>query len=97
MKKTNSKLFKYQPRAAKEIPIPAGSVENYVPESNSTMPTGPITVIELKYTFFSIKTNKCPVHDEINFNVVRSCFGELCEPLQYLFDLSFERVYFRTI
>ena len=54
------------------------------------MPTGPIIVNELKDAFCSIKTNKCLGHDEINFNVTRSCFDELCEPLQYLFNLSFE-------
>ena len=55
------------------------------------MPTGPIIVNELKDAFFSIKTNECPGHDEINFNVTRSYFGELCEPFQYLFNLSFEK------
>ena len=55
------------------------------------MLTGPIIVTELKEAFFSIKTNKCPGHDEVNFNVTRSCFGELCEPLQYLINLSFEK------
>ena len=49
------------------------------------MPTRPIIVNELKYNFFSIKTNKCPGYDEINFNVITSCFGKLSEPLQYLF------------
>ena len=79
------------PELAKEIPGPAKSFESYVLESNSTMPTGPISVNELKNTFFSIKTNRCPRPDEINFNVVRSCFGELCEPLQNLLYLSFKR------
>ena len=60
------------------------------------MPTGPIIVNELKDAFFSIKTNKCPGHDEINFNVTRSCFGELCEPLQYLFNLSFKTCIFQN-
>ena len=58
------------------------------------MPTGTIIINELKDAFFSIMTNKCLGHDEINFNVTRSCFGELCEPLQYLFDLSFEKSIF---
>ena len=31
------------------------------------------------------------MQDEINFNVIRSCFGKLCEPLQYLLTLSFEK------
>ena len=55
------------------------------------MPTGIIIVNELKDAFFSIKTNKCPGHVEINFNVTRSCFGELYVPSQYLLNLSFEK------
>ena len=31
------------------------------------------------------------MQDEINFNVIRSCFGKLCEPLQYLLTLPFEK------
>ena len=38
--------------------------------------------------FFSLKTNKSPGVDEINFNVIKHCFGELCGPLKYLFDSS---------
>ena len=82
------------PELAKENPRPARSFESCVPNSNSNMPTGPISANELKNAFFSIKTNKCLGHDEINFNVVRSCFGELCERLQYLFNLSFEKSIF---
>ena len=55
------------------------------------MPTRPIIVNELKYNFFSINTNKCPGYDEINFNVITSCFGKLSEPLQYLFTLLFKK------
>ena len=58
------------------------------------MATAWIIVNELKDTFFSAKTNKCPGHDEINFNEIRSCFGELCEPLQYLFNLAFGKSIF---
>ena len=77
---------------AKEIPRPAKSFESYVPTSNTTMPAGPISVNESKNAFFSIKTIKCLGQDEINFNVKKSCFGEFCEPLQYLFNLSFEKI-----
>ena len=60
------------------------------------MPTGPINVNELKDAFFSIKTIKCPGLDKINFNKIRSYFGKLCEPFQYLYNLSFKkRVYFQ--
>ena len=82
------------PRTLKEIPRPARVFENYVPKSKSTMPTGPIIVNELKDVFFSIKTSKCPGHYEINFNVTESSFSELCEILQYLFNLSFEKSIF---
>ena len=36
--------------------------------------------------FFSLNTNKSSGADEINFNVIKHCFGELCRPLKYLFD-----------
>ena len=74
------------PELAKEIPGPAKSFKSYVLESNSTMRTGPISVNELKNTFFSIKTNRCPRPDEINFNVVISvppCFSRIPECVMY--------------
>ena len=40
--------------------------------------------------FFSLKTNKNPGADEINFNVVKHCFGRPCGPLKYLFDSSLQ-------
>ena len=38
--------------------------------------------------FSHLKQKKRPAHDGINFNVIKKCFGELCEPLKYLFNLS---------
>ena len=38
----------------------------------------------------SMKTNKSPGADEINFNVIKYCSGELCHPLKYLLDLSLQ-------
>ena len=38
--------------------------------------------------FFS--ENKSPAADEINFNVIKHCFGELCGPLKHLSDLSLQ-------
>ena len=60
---------------AKQIPQPIRSYEGYIPKSNTIIPTGLISVNELKNPFFSITTNKYPGHDEINLNVIRSCFG----------------------
>ena len=39
------------PDLAKEIPRPVKSFERYVLKSNTTMPTGPISVNELKNAF----------------------------------------------
>ena len=68
---------------------PARSFKNYVPKFNTAMPTGPIRVDELKNTLFSRKTNKCS-----NFSVTRSYCIHFCEPLQYLFNLSFKNIIF---
>ena len=38
--------------------------------------------------FSHLKQKKRPTHHGINFNVIKKCFGELCEPLKYLFNLS---------
>ena len=39
---------------------------------------------------FSLKINKIPGTDKINFNVIKHYFGELWGPLNYLFDLSLQ-------
>ena len=49
-----------------------------------------LSLNELKEAFFSLKTNKRPGYDDINFNAVKKCFGEIHEPLKYLFNLSLE-------
>ena len=55
------------------------------------MPTGPIRVNKLKNVFFSIKASKGSGHDKSNLYVIRTCFNKLCEPLQYLCNVSFEK------
>ena len=49
---------------------------------------------ELKHALFSLKTKKSPGYDDISFNVLKKCFGSLCEPLKYLFNLSTEKEIF---
>ena len=49
-----------------------------------------LSINELKETFFSLKTNKSPGYDDIDFNVAKKCLGEINEPLQNLFNLSLE-------
>ena len=49
-----------------------------------------LSINELKEALFSLKTNKSPRYDDINFNVAKKCFGEINEPLKHLFNLSLE-------
>ena len=35
-----------------------------------------------------MKTNKSTGYDDISYNVVKNCFGELCDPLLHIFNLS---------
>ena len=50
------------------------------------MESQPLSINELKNTFFSLNINKSPRHDGVSFNVIKKCFGDLCEPLKYLFN-----------
>ena len=54
------------------------------------MENKPLSINELKDAFFSLRINKSAGHDDISYNVVSKCFGELCTPLKDIFDLSFE-------
>ena len=47
-----------------------------------------LSINKLKEAFFSLKTNENPGYDNINVNVFKKCFGEINEPLKYLFNLS---------
>ena len=49
----NNFFINIGPGLAKDIPKPARSFESYVPKSNSTLPTGPISVSELKNFFLN--------------------------------------------
>ena len=57
---------------------------------SSEMENEPLSVNKLKDAFFSLKINKSTGRDDINYNVVSKCFGELCNPLKHILDLSFE-------
>ena len=55
---------------------------------NAIMDSRPVSINELKDTFFSLKINKSSGVDNVSCNIVKKCFGVLCEPLIYLFQLS---------
>ena len=65
------------------------------------MPIGTISVNELRQIrqIRQNKTNKRPGDNKMNFILngiilIKSCFAKLCEPLQYLFNMSFEKSIF---
>ena len=77
------------PNLAKKVPNSSNLFTSFL---NQTHCNGKKLTInkELKEAFFSLKTNKSPGYDDINFNVVKKCFGEINEPLKHLFNLSLE-------
>ena len=83
-------LHKHRNRTSK-IPTAKTTIETYVETVNSTMEPNPFSINELNDAFFSLKINKRPGNDEISFNVVKKCFGELYDPLKFIFELSLEK------
>ena len=71
---------------AKSIPDSSMLFESFLKRVNTTLPSQSFSINELKDAIFSLKTNKSSGTDEINFNVIKYCFGELCGPLKHLFD-----------
>ena len=55
------------------------------------MKTKPLSMNELKDALYSLKSNKSPGYDGISYNVIKKSFGNLFEPLKYLFNLSIEK------
>ena len=76
---------------ASKIPSATKPFETYVTRVDSEMETKSLSVNELKDAYFSLKINKSSGYDDVNYNVIKKCFGELCEPLKYLFDLSIQK------
>ena len=53
--------------------------------ARSKMENKPISINELKDGYFPLKINKSTGHNDISYNVVSKCFGELCTPLKHIF------------
>ena len=77
-----------------QIPKSSKIFEIYSNKVNAIMDSKPLLINELKDAFFSLKINKSSGVDDVSFNITRKCFGVLCEPLIYLFQLSLEKGYF---
>ena len=60
------------------------------------MPKQALTINECK-SFSCKKINKSLGYDDISFNVIKKCFGNLCEPLKHIFDLFLHKEIFSMI
>ena len=78
----------------KNIPNASRPFESYIKKVGTTIPTDSLTINEVQKAFFSLKINKSLGSDEISFNVIKNCFGELNMTLKYLFDMSLESIIF---
>ena len=52
------------------------------------MNDAPLTDEEIGNVFYSLKTNKSPVYDDIFFNAINNVFDFMVEPLKYKFNNS---------
>ena len=84
------------PNLAKKVPNSSNSFTSFLNQIYSIMEKNSLSINEFKEAFFSLKTSKSPGYDDINFNVVKKCFGEINEPLKHLFNLSLENGIFLT-
>ena len=83
------KFFKnIDPKLSRKIPQPLKCFESYANRVNSEKENKQITVNELNEAFDSLKTNKSAGYDDISYDIVKNCFGELCESLLHIFNLS---------
>ena len=78
-------------KLASKIPKSCKTFETYINKVNVIMDSKPLSIKELKNPFFSLKINKSSGVDDVGFNIIKKCFGVLCEPLIYLFQLSLEK------
>ena len=72
------------PNLAKDIDPSSVTFDNYLKTFNANQPELNLTVNELKDAYFSL--NLSPGYDEISFNVIKTCFGYLHNPLLHIFN-----------
>ena len=78
------------PSLGKNIPNRTIPSESFLKRVNITLTSQSLSISELKDVFFFSENKQKSCCCEINFNVIKHCFGELCVPLKYLFDSSLQ-------
>ena len=89
-KKSNEFFTEIGPSFARVITTPSNPFESFLKKASTTLPERYLNINKLKDPFFSLKMNKSTGADEISFNVIKYCFGELIDILRYLFYLSLQ-------
>ena len=82
-KKFNEFFTEIDQSLARKIPTRSKPFESFLKKNSTTLPERCLTINELKDAFFSLKMNKSTGTDEISFNVIKNCFGELTCKLEY--------------
>ena len=78
-------------KLASQIPKSSKKFETYMNKVNVIMDSKPLSINELKDASFLLKINKSSGVDDVSFNIIKKCFGVLCELLTYLFQLFLEK------
>ena len=82
------------PNLADDIPTATRCFKSCVPKTNETIKSKSITTYDFRDTFSFLKINESAGDNKTSFNVLKNCFGELCDPLKYVFNLSFKKAIF---
>ena len=93
-KKFNEFFTEIGPSLTRKIPTPSKPFESFLKKTSTTLPERCLTINELKDTFFSLKMNKSISTDEISFNVIKNCFGELSDILSMFLIYPCKQGYF---
>ena len=78
-------------KLASQIPKWLKRFETYINKVNVILDSKSLSINQLQEAFFSLKLNESSDVDDVSFDIIKKCFGVLCEPLIYLFQLSLEK------
>ena len=92
--KFNNYFINVGPTLAERIPPSENNFKSYLKENNLYQQEYNLSDDELEKAFFSLKINKSPGHDEINFNAVKQVFHNIQKPLKHIFSLSLSKEIF---
>ena len=87
----NEYFINVGPNLASNIPDTGQDFKSYLTENTLIQEESILTDEEFEKAFFSLKTNKSPGYDDINFNVIKHIYGTICTPLKHIFQQSLSK------